>query len=283
MKLFTFLFYIVVTLFVFTTGCKKTDNITAAGTMTAKVEGVSWTASTVSDTILNGTITIAGKSQDNSLIWINLDDVGTGIYALSDSSAHTASYNPGDGSPSFTTSYGLVAGGQVNVTSINYTDSIMSGTFTFTGVNPLSGGTKEITQGIFTNLKFKVPLTNIFHADIDGVLWNAGVASGNLALQGRLTIKGSVDYGSKFISIVVPGNVLPGTYNLGTLLSNYYGQYNPTPELSMFSYDGILLITKHDPVNNRIEGSFHFHALELQGTSTATITNGIFKVSYTES
>jgi len=281
MRLLTYFFAGIITMLVLSSGCKKDNSVTPTGSMTAKINGASWSASIISDTIQNGTITISGKSQDNSLIWINLNQVRTGVFTLNDSSIHTASYYSGDGISSYTTSYGLNASGQVNITGINYNDSLMSGTFSFIGVSPI-GGEKQIADGKFNELHFKMPLVSSFHVDIDGVLWNAGIISGYLLMQSRLTLKGSVNDGTKFVSIVVPGNITSGTYHLGTLLDNYYGQYNPDSLTNMYSYDGTLTITKHNTTINRIEGSFNFHAMELQGSASINLSAGVFKVTYIE-
>lgn len=281
MKIYRSLIYIMA-LAVMINACKKSDT-KPTGTMSAKIETTSWNAKTITDTIAGNTVNIIGRSSDNSTITLYLDAIRTGIFLVNDTSLHSANFLPVNGTSSYTTSYGTNSGGEINVTSINNSDSLMSGTFYFTAVDPLSGATVTVTEGKFDNLNFKELMTNYMHAEIDGTGWTAGVVNGNLALGGKLTLKGSVTNNAKFINIVVPGNILPGTYTLGGLLSSYYGQYNPTVDVSMYSYSGTLVITKHDTANNRIEGSFNFSALEFQGTTTAVISKGVFRISYTAS
>ncbi len=111
---------------------------------------------------------------------------------------------------------------------------------------------------------------------------NSWESSGNLnsilnAQNQSLLIAGTT--GSTDISIIHNGPLSPGTYNISSAI---YSESNPA--VTYLSFEGQVIFTKWDHLNNVVAGAFSFKAVEATGTGdTVIVTNGSFnKVVYQE-
>ncbi|NIK93131.1 DUF3869 domain-containing protein [Mangrovimonas sp. CR14] len=153
--------------FVTLTSCKKDDDggdpgdtQAASGTITAKINGESFTSleitsfATVQSGGGNTVLVMQGNSSSQAInIQINYYD-GVGTYDITDESVFIlASYiepNTQNPAQSQTWSAPFDASGVVGEINISEeTDATIKGTFQFTAKNPNDGSTREVTDGSF--------------------------------------------------------------------------------------------------------------------------------------
>jgi len=280
--------------------CKKETSIesgnAASGNFTATIDGARWAASSTREaaSILGGVITITGVSADNKEISLSIADSVAGTYTLSQTSASLGAYANIDSSDlyAFSTNQGSnasQAGGTVTVTQIDSIGKTISGTFSFKAWRDIDGRQKNITNGVFTKIPYvrSLPSTSArdtLLASIDGKSFTA-VNVQATATVGQMTIIGATADGTQSIGLLLPANVAPGTYALGTANPSYLGAYSLISNSSstgFVSTTGSITITSNNTSTSRIKGTFQFTAVDLTGTTTAThsITSGTFSVYY---
>jgi hypothetical protein len=277
-------------------GCQKEDlgnldsifaDTTNAGPvpqMTAKINGVSWAATSYDLSLQPGTsgqIVITGQSDDGQAIELYVKKGIAGDYLLSKLSQHIASYIP----DSITSSYynsnsGLSTGGVINIASIDSSKLIMSGEFNFIGGRS-DGTTRTITEGRFSNLGY----TNIavlnpkFSARKNYGIWNpvtvtTQIVSGTTPM---INITAVNDDGSK-MNLFMPENIavtVKYPYRLTSVDGN--SPYNINTKTAC-----VLYIKSHDMQNRKIQGSFSFYAVPANATTQkgVHISSGVFNVTY---
>lgn len=175
----------------------------------------------------------------------------------------------------------------LKITAIDTNKKTISGTFQFTGVRVDEvGGTKQITNGSFTNIPYTqdAPVLqpdNKFSAKIDGKDFVATNVSALISMNKIMIsgIKGSVES----IGLFLPNDIKEGTYTLGTMDTNYSIRYNKDMSPgSMFDAKkgSIITILKHDKVKKTINGTFSATEISYTTSETHEITEGSFSVSY---
>lgn len=281
---FTFALICILTLF----SCEKdkelTPNPTSQGSMTAMVDGASWTSSSASGARMNGVLNVTGTTANGSVIVITLFDKGVGTYNLNGASEGNAGYQITSGGVAFTADSDPNA--SVIITKIDATNKTLSGTFSFKVYRSSDSLTKVITEGKFTDIKFITELTgggnnNTLSADIDGSLFTAPVVTGViLPSLNKIGVTGSDNNGSKSIGFQLPDNIAVGSYTFDGVAGNYVGQYNASSSEFYFADSGNLVISKHDVGAKKIEGTFNFIAKDFGGVVSISITNGKFSTTY---
>lgn len=168
MKRFFSLAVLAVMVVALAVGCSKDDdnpvnggnnnnnnNNNAAGSMTAKIDGSTWTANAGEAVLENGELDIMGIQGDSKAsVTINMtlyDFQGTGTYELDgvNNSAYIIQMAEGGA----TVIYGVddpesQTGGKLVVTEV--TDKSVKGTFHFTAENMSGTATRSVTNGVFT-------------------------------------------------------------------------------------------------------------------------------------
>ena len=276
--------YLSATLSLILSSCDKEDEeeqepITAS--MTAKIDDVDWSANQAGCSVTNGIAGISGTAPQSQTIVITLSEFKEGITPLEFNGSSTAAVT--DGNVTYTTNSDHEAGGIVRITSINTTDSLVSGTFEFIAYSFFNKGYISVSEGNFSNIPFtnQFPATpdNSLEVDIDGSAFD--VASVNASvLMGKIMISASNAQVTKTIGISIEENLTDGTYDIGGMFGSVTGQYNIGTSVIMIANEGELVITKHDMDNNILEGTFEFEAAELLGINSASLTNGTFVVNY---
>jgi hypothetical protein len=119
----------------------------ANGTMTATVDGNSWTAIQIVVVRTSSVVSVAGGSSAAEALAIAWQDQGIGTYIIGGTPIATANMN--DGGNVWSAS-GVQGSGSVTITAISATS--VSGTFTFTAVIQGAGSpeTRTATNGAFT-------------------------------------------------------------------------------------------------------------------------------------
>lgn len=277
-------------LFVFSCGDDdspdNTDN-TAPGTMTCKVDGTQWTSATATATILNGIMNITGVSSDDQVFTITLDGDSEGSYSLDPSLqnviAHTIDTNGSN--PAYVSNQNTVNTnfGVVTVSEIDTDNKTISGTFQTEVHRIIDGEVKIITEGVFEKIPYVesvAPTSSTLSADIDGTTFNATSVTGVIAF-GMFTINGSDGTGSKTIALTIPPDIAAGTYNLTSPgFSDYGAQYNADANTFLTADSGTLIITEHNTTSKEIKGTFDFEASDFVGSASASLSNGVFELSY---
>ena len=177
-------------------------------------------------------------------------------------------------------------GGSVTVTSWNSTDSIISGTFSYTAENA-SQQTLEVTEGSFKNVTVKYDPglsgpenNNEFSVDIDGTPWSTSSTYINAIEVGNtiISITAGQSDGLKNFSLFLPSETTPGTYDLGPLVDPDYTISYSEENNVYFVQSGSITITQHNQSNKHIESVFNF--VGSNGSNTIDFTNGEFSVDY---
>ncbi len=282
MKKITFILIVLLGISFLISGCKKKDDETPSdskpqASMSAKIDGVDWTATQMGCSIANDIGGIAGSALQKPSIVISIKNMAVGTFVLNQESESAGAVV--DGNVTYTTNQDPQAGGTVIISSLNMTDSLVSGTFEFKAYSFFAKGFIQVTEGIFTNIPLSTtaPVTpnESLKVDIDGTTFTASSVSAT-NLMGKIIISGSdADY-STIVGITIPEDIEAGTYGFDM---TYIGQYT-TGTSSLMANSGELIITNHDLTANKIEGTFNFEALNFITSETVSLTNGTFSVSY---
>lgn len=277
----------------------------ATGVFKVNFDGQTFTATSTQAIVNSDYIAITGlRSGSNDFFQITIPNGTVGTYTWDDFTGGTsdvlglAYMNPQLGGSGFIGSsdqFGEFANNpnytdtaEVNIISINSATNTITGTFKFTGVrfggaNGTTIQTKVFTQGEF-NLTYTenvAPNGNTFFAKLDGADYNPTNVdgfknSGKISIVGR---RGNVEN----ISIVVPDNILPGTYDFD-FFGDYMAIYNQDSSGSNTygSDSGSITITAHNVSTKKIVGTFNFVGTSFFSPTTKNITNGSFDVTYIE-
>lgn len=246
-------------------------------------DGQTFFADTASGTIAEGKLTIeAFRGPEGEKVEIELFETLEGTYqlGLTDPNGRTNAvrYSTDFNNPVVweSISDGTLIEGQISITEIDFANSRISGTFSFTGYDG-NGGTKEFSSGQFVNIPFDKG--NEFFAKVNGVEFVDTVFLvddgnfGSLAFSVRDAVDASITIG-------MDPNIAPGTYNFNNFPVLPSSDY--TPFFNDFhSGEGTLTIIQHNISLGVIVGTFEFTALPiLGGVGTYEITEGSFCMYY---
>jgi len=277
--------------------CRKETSIEngsgLGGSFMANIDGVQWIAadSTKGASILQGMINLSGISSDHRHLSITLDDTVPGVYTLSQASVSLGAYADNDSISlyAFTTNEGQdtsQAGGQVIVTAIDTINKTLSGTFSFKVYRDIDHRQKNITNGVFYKLPYLSSLPPVsskdtLYAKIDANNW-VGQSIVATAFSNLLSINGSNLDGSQSVSLIMPADITPGTYQLAYPQTTYIGAYNPQAGISLISTNGSLEILENNSTTRRVRGNFHYLAADANnmGYTSHQLSNGYFSIQY---
>ena len=263
-----------------------TMNSSSSSLMTAQVNGADWEAVAAGALIQVNRIGISGLAADGSVIVLSLEDNGEGVYELTENGLSAGAYTLDDGSNSFTSNSNM-EGGIVEITELNWQDSIMSGTFFFTGSRAFPASEVNIELGRFENIPIRTELGSVndfnnISVNVDDVLFEPESVTALIdPFSNNISIIGTAAMGIPSVSLLLPQDIIEGTYDLGTPgFAEYGGQYNIDDMTFLGAESGQVTITRHDTGVQIIEGTFFFEAAELGGGETASLTEGSFMVTY---
>jgi hypothetical protein len=285
------------------TQCKSDDTDTPTpdantGAVTFKVDSLTDFNSSKVGSVwesTNSTLNLTAKGGKSiisiSVVMPNGFKTGTYNFTASSSALMATFYRPDSSviTEGYFSNIDTKSFGTVNITSIT-TDSIMTGTFTFTLKDPVSAKIKKIANGVFTKVKVAdnkslvVGGSNTFSAKIDGVLFSPKQITAT-KFFGKISIVGSD--GTKTIGLTVLETAKVGTYTMD-FFGDYTAQFNPSMSSTnpasfvASSTTSKLTITEHNTSTKVIKGTYNFKGEEFLGTSTKAymITEGAFKLSY---
>jgi hypothetical protein len=264
------------------------------GDLRAKFNGTQWVADRVAVAArVNGIINISGISINSKLLTITLKDSGVHQYSL-DINSTTNAAGLVDSSladrSAFATNQGAngsESGGIVTITSIDEVNKRLSGTFSFKVFRALDGLQQTVTEGSFSNISYATSLppanaSDLFTVKIDGAVYTPPTILGiAVPLLNNIAISGSDAAGVKTVTLYFPINVVPGTYQMGSIGADYYAQYNANSTTFLLSSAGSVTITTHNTATKRVTGTFNFTAASILGTGTPVVlTEGSFAATY---
>ncbi|WP_288984476.1 DUF6252 family protein [uncultured Flavobacterium sp.] len=267
----------------------------------ANFDGQTWNASTTQAIVNSDYISINGMHSNGSFFQITIPNGAVGTYNWAGATSITSLgliYSSGSGQVPYlslsntdATTQGFTGytdTAELVITEINTSTHKITGTFKFTGVRYDSTLTQTETK-VFTSGQFSVPYTsnntspsnNTFTCKLDGnnfVTTNVdGIKnSGLISLIGR---RGSVEN----ISLSLVENIAVGTHNLDNMPTgtNNVGMYVPDMSGNAYSSNpGTVTITTHNIASKRIVGTFQFTGASFLDSSTHSITNGSFDITY---
>ena len=254
--------------------------------MTAKINGTDWEAVAAGALIQVNRIGISGLAADGSVIVLSLEDNGAGVYELTENSLSAGAYTLGDNSNAFTSNSNM-EGGTVEITELNWQDSTMSGTFSFTGARAIPAGEVNIEVGQFTNIPVRTELGSVndfnkISVKVDDVLFEPEAVTAMIdPFSNNLAIVGTAAVGVPSVALFLPKDIIEGTYDLGTPgFADYGAQFNIDDMTFLGAESGQVTVTKHDKGVRIMEGTFFFEAAELAGGATASLMEGRFMVNY---
>jgi hypothetical protein len=277
---------------------KETSNEKGQGTnplngdFYATIDGNQWNADSLQVILVSSDgISITGLGKTGGQISMIVPEFKTGTYTISAQSLSYALYVNvlNDVTNIFVSSVGT-AGGTITISSIDSVNHLMSGSFQFTLTNPADNSTKSITKGVFAYVPYVgdpgggiVPPTSgsdTIEATIDGNKFVAAQVEVSIT-NGQLLIAGFSADLTKDLAILMPANIVPGSYNMDFTTGLYIGIYNPVPTITLITQNsGTLTIISNDNVAKRIKGTFSFTASPVSSGTPANITEGYFALNY---
>ncbi len=277
--------YLFATLSLILSSCDKEESEEEnppAASMSAIIDSVSWTADQSGCTVTNGITGVAGTKAQGQTITLTVSQLALGGFGMDNQSTINVA-SVVDGNVTYTTNSAQGCHGQMYISEINTTDSVISGTFSFKAYSPFGKGFIEVTEGKFSNLPFtnELPATpdNSLVVDIDGSTFTPATVY-TAVMMGKIMITASDAQMTKTVGITIEGDLEAGTYDMGGMFGSVIGQYNLGTTVIMIANEGEMIITKHDMGNNILEGTFEFEASEMIGANSASLTNGSFVVNY---
>ncbi len=118
-------------------------------------------------------------------------------------------------------------------------------------------------------------------ATINDIPWSANTVQG-LDVSGTLILIGTKSSDGSNLLLVMPTNILPGSYTVSSSNGTYSAYYNTQNIQDYISY-GVLVISSN--ANNTISGTFQGTLSDINQTSSnsLTLTTGVFTIKYSAS
>lgn len=268
------------------------ENPQVSGNLNATIDGSTWVAARAAIGYrMNGLISISGLSRDGKTLTMTLTDSGVHRYVLNANTMNAGAYvdstlSDRTGFTSNSNDDPQLAGGEVNILSINENTKTMSGTFSFRVYRFTDDRSVSITNGSFTDLKYSTSLPPTTGLDtlrlkVDGVDFVPTVVNGfSSEMLGQMVVTGTDAAGLRSIGITVQPDIIPGTYDFDYPV---IGVYNPDTDgtNSRASTSGRLVVLEHNLTTKRLRGTFQFSASNiLDPLKKNEITDGYFSVKY---
>jgi Family of unknown function (DUF6252) len=259
------------------------------GDFYATIDGNQWNADSLQLVLVsNNGVAISGLAKDGEQVTMILPTFQTGTYAINSVSSSTAIFsNLLVNTTAIFTSSTALSNGAVNITNIDTAKHLVSGTFSYTLVDPTDNSQKSITSGVFNAVPYTGTtggtgggLKDTLDAVVGGVPFDGALVVSNIT-NGQLFVAGISADGNEDVALSMPQNVTPGVYNMDFASGMYFGVYNIGTSIQLLSQmNGTLTIISNDTVNRRMSGTFSFIASPLLSGTPVTITGGYFSFSY---
>lgn len=259
------------------------------GTYSVNVDGVLEDFSYVTNAGSADESFINGNSMSGKNITLTIpENLSTGVFSHIDGARVTINFGA-DGIYTNLDAAGEILPLNINITQVNNSVGIVSGTFEGTIFNPVSGATKILTDGQFYMIQFEPTesMDRILKANFNDTPFDFSVGAKATGVATAAVISGfNVDQVQN-LSITVPGGIAVGSYNeedefviqvqLGTSSNpnDIYTNYNATTDEYLPVTLNITQITAD--VGGRVKGNFSGTITKFvngAATEEIEITNG---------
>ena len=265
--------------------CTKEEepNYSTDRTMTAKLEGNLWRAVTPDGGVKSGFYVISGESKIGHKINLYMTAVYEGDFILAPTSTSLAEYISADENDGkYTTQNAEGTSGKITIKSLNTANHTATGSFYFKANKLGSHLTKTISSGEFVDVPYTDlapdPTNNVMTAKTNNNQWvGTSVTASAFMASNQLKVSGTD--GLETIELIMPANVVNGTYSIDNTL--YSGGYTQGVE-SFAVISGNITVTSNNTTTRTLTGKFSLETQKLSDTSIEVpITEGTFSVVYT--
>jgi len=250
----------------------------------ADFSGATWTATTSQALISGNMITISGLKPNGEGFGFLVEGNATGTYPAN---TNILAYTPAGSEYGYwSTNFNNPEEntGSITITSINTSNSTISGTFNFKGYWSDTTNTSilpvQFTNGVFQNIPFitQNQTGDSFFAKIGGTEFvDVDILSTLIDINGQEFISiGAQNAALNSITVSVKSSLSTGTYPItgNTATDNVQAIYDFN-DTNYNAVSGSVTITSKTPT--RIKGTFNF---VTNGTTPFTVTEGAFDVEY---
>jgi len=267
---------------IFISSCNNDDNSEAiSGTMKYMVDGTLHNAVDPYAVVTSSSIKITGTTINKQSVILYLHSSNVGDYILHEDDGNYAEYFPNSSNTNIYSSlYQNGGSGRVRIKNMNY--ETMSGEFNFTAYKQNSSSSKTITQGTFSNVPYTyIEQNHYFKYFYKNKLYEIESANGILdKTNEELIITAENDSGSDWytIKLRIPESLL----TTGSYIISGEGPAYASMTVGFNEYQsrvGKIVITNHDFINKKIEGSFYF-SFTNGNSETEQISAGQFAIMY---
>ena len=268
------------------------------GNLRANIDSLAWVADKAvsatyspGDSLLPALIIIKGIGKDNRSLEFGVVDSGLRVYDIyaNDTSFNGATYSDSSSRSrgAFFTSDGPSGTkiGTIEITAIDSIRKTIAGRFSFKVYRKSDSAIVNFTNGEFSDIPFTrtagLPpstVTDTFHVKIKDTLFNAYTIIA-ASVAGSVSINASDSVGNKRVTISIPENIAPGTYNFNLISRNAIYSTGGTTAYVPAANSGTLVILENNAVSKRVRGNFSFNgSVPGSPSSTAALTDGYFSV-----
>ena len=244
-------------------------NVINPGTYTVDVDGTTldFSYTTNANNASSGS-SINGAAMTGNTISLTLPaNLSAGVFTETNGARISINFGA-DGLYTNTDATGQPLPLSINITQVNGSLGIVSGTFTGSVYNPVSGLTKSLTNGKFYQIEFEPTVTSdrILKGDFNGTPFNFSQDAKATGIATAAFISGfNVDQ-IQNLSITVPGGLIVGSYDeddeivikvqLGTSNNpnDVYSNYNATTDEYLPVTLNVTQITENG--TGRVKGTF---------------------------
>lgn len=247
-----------------------------------KIDGKDWSPSAVTAIVSNNLIMIGGETDYGQSMVLSLRASKEGTYYLNNATGFSmATFKQDVDLPRvFTTNGEAKGGGTLIISKLDTVNHKISGSFSFLLVDPQTGYERNITAGVFTDIKYQDQKNvGTMTGTVDGVNWAASSILITKRSNKRMAVAGRSTDG-RTVELVFPQDVFPGLHPIAAS-GSYTAQYQFNFLYNFQSTVGNLFIGSHDAVNKRLQGAFDYIGNDPTGQFTnISIGNGQFDLVY---
>lgn len=278
------------------------ENSAANSSISATINGQSWqsiqngvtaTFSSVDDDgITKNVLQLIAVNADQSILTLQfpINNLTEGTYSFEGEGAGMLNYTDFSTFSLFSSS-NSEGTFSITISDVNLTQNTISGTFSGTLFDVMqSGASKEITNGVFTNVKFES--AGIYSNGSMSVAKNNGtvftmsetsstdskIIIAENSIDNSVTVNGyalttNANFG--IYSVKFPKNTTPGTYNI-TSSGLYQAAYAGNEAEDFVVSTGSITIVSR--VGNTVKATFNYTA--TKGNVTVTVSQGAFEITH---
>lgn len=278
------------------------ENSVANSSVSATIDGQSWQSiqngvsailtSVDDEGITKNVLQLIAVKEDQSILTLQfpINNLTEGTYSFQGDGAGMLNYTD-FGTLSLFSSSAPAGTFVITISDVNLTENTLSGTFSGTLFDAMQSGiSKEITNGVFTNVQFES--AGIYSNGSMSVAKNNGtvftmsdesstdskIIIAESSIDNSITVTGyalATDANFGIYSVQLPKNTTPGTYDItseGLYQAAYAG--NEAEDFAVLA--GSITIVSH--VGNTIKATFNYTA--TKGAVTVTVSQGAFEITH---